>query len=46
MNGGDDALDAPVCFIAWVDLLRGEVYEPADLALAKKESWIWVKQQV
>ncbi len=37
-----DALDAVLCVLAGVDFLRGEVYKPTDLKLAKKEGWIWV----
>jgi len=37
-----DALDAVLCVLAGVDFLRGEVIEPTDLKLAKKEGWIWV----
>ena len=40
-----DALDAAICVLAGVDFLRGEVYEPDDLKLAKKEGWIWVKKR-
>jgi len=41
-----DALDATICVLAGVDFLRGEVYEPPDLKLAKKEGWIWVREPV
>jgi len=46
MENSDDALDAAVCVLAGVDFLRGEVYEPRDFLLAKKEGWIWVKKPV
>jgi predicted RNase H-like nuclease len=39
-----DALDAVVCLLAGVDFLRGEVYPPRDLALVRKEGWIWVRK--
>ena len=39
-----DALDAAICVLAGVDFLRGEVIEPTDLKLAKKEGWIWVRE--
>jgi hypothetical protein len=40
----NDVLDAAVCVFAGVDFLRGEVYEPTDLALSRKEGWIWVRE--
>jgi len=38
-----DALDAVVCLLAGADFLRGDVIEPTDLDVAKKEGWIWVR---
>jgi hypothetical protein len=38
----DDALDSVVCTLAGYDFLTDECYYPEDLALAKKEGWIWV----
>jgi len=40
----DDALDAVLCILAGADFLRGDVYEPRNLELAKKEGWIWVQK--
>jgi len=40
----DDAIDSVVYALAGADFLRGEVYEPRDLPLAKKEGWIWVRK--
>lgn len=37
-----DVLDAVVCMLAAADFLRGNVIQPEDRALAKKEGWIWV----
>jgi predicted RNase H-like nuclease len=45
LEHSDDALDAAVCVLAGADFLRGEVYEPRDLELAKKEGWIWVQRK-
>jgi len=45
LENSDDALDAAVCVLAGADFLRGEVYEPRDLELAKKEGWIWVQRE-
>lgn len=39
----DNALDSAICALAGQDFLLGNCYEPIDLALAKKEGWIWVK---
>jgi predicted RNase H-like nuclease len=38
-----DALDAMLCVLAGADFLAGRAYPPADLALAQKEGWIWVR---
>lgn len=40
----DDALDAALCVLAGADFLRGLAQAPANLLLAKKEGWIWVRQ--
>ena len=45
LENSDDALDAAVCVLAGADFLSGEVYEPADMELARKEGWIWVQRQ-
>lgn len=39
----DDMLDAVICVLAAADFLLGEVVEPADQELAKKEGWIWFR---
>jgi hypothetical protein len=39
----DDILDAAIAVLAGADFLRGRCYEPADVALARKEGWIWVR---
>lgn len=44
MEENDDALDAVICVLAGADFLRGDVYKPADLEIAKKEGWIWVRK--
>jgi predicted nuclease with RNAse H fold len=36
-----DALDAVVCALAGTDFLEGRAMPPEDLALAKREGWIW-----
>jgi hypothetical protein len=38
-----DILDAVLCVLAGVDFLKGEVLFPKDMALARKEGWIWVR---
>jgi len=43
MEKNDDALDAAICILAGADFLRGDVLQPEDIALAKKEGWIWIK---
>lgn len=43
MENNDDALDAVICVLAGVDFLSGDAYFPNDKDLAKKESWIWVR---
>lgn len=44
LESNDDALDAAICVLAGVDFLRGEVIEPTEMQLAKKEGWIWVRK--
>jgi predicted RNase H-like nuclease len=44
LENNSDALDAVVCVLAGADFLRGDVYKPTDLDIAKKEGWIWVKR--
>jgi predicted RNase H-like nuclease len=44
LEENDDALDAALCVLAGADFLRCEVYEPNDLELARKEGWIWVRE--
>jgi len=41
----DDVLDAAVCVLAGSHFLRGQCLLPDDLALAKKEGWIWVRAE-
>jgi len=43
MLTSSDALDAVVCVLAGADFLRGDVIEPTDLDVARKEGWIWVR---
>jgi hypothetical protein len=40
----DDAFDAALCCVAAADFLLGNVYEPIDIDLARKEGWIWVRR--
>lgn len=44
--GNDDVLDAAICVLAGVDFLRGEVLEPTEIPIAKKEGWIWVRKPI
>ncbi len=37
------ALDAAICLLAAVDFLVGKAIKPADLEVARKEGWIWVR---
>jgi hypothetical protein len=39
-----DVRDAVVCTLAGADFLAGRVMAPDDLALARREGWIWVRQ--
>ena len=38
-----DVLDGAVCLLAAKDFLDGKVYFPDDIEKAKKEGWIWIK---
>ena len=42
--GDPDVLDAMICVLAGADFLAGRAYPPADLALAQKEGWIWIRK--
>jgi len=44
MESKDDALDAALCVLAGVDFLRGEVLEPTEIPVVKREGWIWVRK--
>jgi len=44
MEGNGDALDAALCVLAGVDFLRGEVLEPIEIPVVKREGWIWVRK--
>ncbi len=39
-----DQLDAALCLVAGMDFICGRCAAPDDLALAKKEGWIWVRE--
>lgn len=41
MIDSDDVLDATICVLAGHEFLSNRVMQPEDLALAKKEGWIW-----
>ncbi len=45
MEEDDDALDAAICVLAGADFLRGDVYGPEHLELARQEGWIWVREK-
>ncbi len=38
-----DLLDAVVCLLAAVDFLEGRAMPPADMLLARREGWMWVR---
>jgi hypothetical protein len=38
-----DAIDAAVCVLAGADFMAGLCISPIDLAVAKREGWIWVR---
>ena len=40
----DDAFDAALCCVAAADFLSGNVFEPTNIDLARKEGWIWVRK--
>ena len=44
LEKNNDVLDAAICVLAGADFLSGEVHQPANLNLAKKEGWIWVRK--
>jgi len=46
MAQSDHALDAVLCTVAGLDFLAGDVLQPDDLDLAKREGWIWVPSRV
>jgi len=39
-----DALDAVVCVLGGADFVRSDVIEPSDMAVARREGWIWVRE--
>jgi len=41
MIDNDDVLDAAICVLAGYEFLSNRVMQPENLALAKKEGWIW-----
>ncbi len=41
IRSSSDALDAAVCVLAGADFLRKRALDPEDLAVAKREGWIW-----
>lgn len=45
LENNADALDSAVCLLAAKDFLKGNVYCPENIDLAKKEGWIWVKEK-
>jgi hypothetical protein len=44
MEGSDHAFDAALCVLAGADFLLGEVNEPINIDIAKREGWIWVRK--
>jgi predicted nuclease with RNAse H fold len=38
-----DMLDATICLLCAQDFLEGKAIAPSDLAMARKEGWIWVR---
>jgi len=44
MINNADMLDAAICLLAAKNYLMGDIYYPANMELAKKEGWIWVKK--
>lgn len=44
MLASSDALDAVVCVLAGADFVRGNVIEPEDMDVARREGWIWVRR--
>lgn len=45
MHQTDHALDAALCVLSGVDFIAGRAVPPDDLALAKREGWIWVQDR-
>ncbi|MFC2076713.1 DUF429 domain-containing protein [candidate division KSB1 bacterium] len=43
MVANNHQLDAVLCLLAAFDFSVGDVIRPSDLALAKREGWIWVR---
>lgn len=41
----DDVLDAALCVLAGADFLQGQAEPPTDWPQARKEGWIWVRNQ-
>ncbi len=41
-----DQLDAALCLVAGMDFVCGSCPAPDDLELAKKEGWIWVREEL
>ena len=44
LTANSDILDAAICTLAASDFLRGHALAPTDMARARKEGWIWVRQ--
>jgi hypothetical protein len=45
LAGNPDVVDAVVCVLAGRDFLSGHTLRPADMGLARKEGWIWVRER-
>jgi hypothetical protein len=46
MVQSDHILDAVVCILAGRDFVHGQVIPPDDLAIARREGWIWARPPV
>lgn len=46
MLSNADVLDAALCVLAGADFVAGHCQPPADLALAEREGWVWVRRAV
>ena len=44
MERNADCLDAVICLVAAADFIAGRAFPPSDLALSKREGWIWVSK--